>query len=222
MQSLLPPVNYQRDLSINTLNAANPANPYDSAGIRHNKVLAGIQPCVAGYNSPTDPDIAGCIVKVDTPASNKHGTPTFSLAREVANDRPNNFANIIANCAYSPTAKQFMNNFVSLVNNTAAHSNGDYLTIKSAIETFEAPLIDNSPLAANERQTLLEMTSVARFSIFYWLHQTQGYGLSLKKFVTIVATAMTDAVSLAVSRDIDFSADSSEEAWLDMTYCIPG
>lgn len=210
-----------RAVNIAQISPANPANPFDSIGYLHNLILSDIQPCISSFSNPTSQEITGCIIPI---AQKEHidesGTP-FNMVPIVVNDSPYDFIHIISNSNYSPQSKLLMYSLVNLVK-TVAVNTGDYLKIKSAIVAFEAPIINNSTLAIDERQTLLSMTATARYSIYYWLHQVQPAGLSLKRFVMIVGTALTDAVSLAVTRNAGFSADSSEEAWWEMTYSIPG
>jgi len=202
---------------------ANPANPFDSIGYYHNLLLSNIQPCLLPFDPVTGTEITGCVIKIANQVHLNETDTQFSLVPMVVGDKRNDFRNIIAQCNYSSYTKIMMDSLIRVVKDAAINTEADYAAIKSVITNFEQPLLNNEHLSNYERQTLLSITSVARYSIYYWLQlEAAKQGLSLKRIAAIVATAMTDAVSLAVVRSAGFAADSSEEAWFDMNYYIPG
>lgn len=213
----------EHNLNTATLVPANPANPYDSVGYLHNLLLSGIQPCVGSFSPLTNQEISGCIIPMASKEGlNESGTP-FYLASLIVMDSKNDFRNIIANSRYSGQAKALLNQFVQTVKTAAINSNGDYTSIKAAIMRYEQQISGNTALSNDEKAMILSVTSVARYSTYYWQFMLPPQqGLTLKGIITFVGTAMTDAVSLAAYRSIGFAADSSEDAWWQMVYGIPG
>lgn len=214
--------NIKQNLNTATLGPANPANPYDSVGYLHNLLLSEIQPCVASFSPLTNQEISGCIIPIASKEGlHESGTP-FYLASLIVKDSENDFRNIIENSRYSGQAKALLNQIVQIVKTSAINSNGDYTTIKAAIMRYEQQISGNSALSNDDKAMILSVTSVARYSTYYWQFMLPQQGLTLKGIISFVGTAMTDAVSLAAYRSIGFAADSSEDAWWQMVYGIPG
>jgi len=172
--------------------AANGDNPYDYVGLAHNEslhatrsvwtnsrsTLSDVSTAVTAYVQQTyDPNAV--------PASNASIQRSFDAIQA---DMPNLGRNIIANSSLSGAGKDFANQMIQALYN--ARSGSTYFDIKNAVMGIENQILNSPSLPASDREALLKMASVGRYSLLYWINEVNGSntGSSLLRTVSVTGS----------------------------------
>lgn len=151
---------------------ANPQNPYDVAGYNHNMCLQATRSVWSAPNA-TAQDIHQAVSDYNmTHFQNPLTAAEIQIADDVYADNINDFANIISNSALSPHGKDMATQMISLTSNLS--TTVTYTDYKSIVVNFEARLMADNNLTDEDKETLLKSTSVARYSMCYWLNEEAG------------------------------------------------
>jgi len=159
------PIGYHKN-DVSSINASNPANPYDSAGQIHNEISDSY---FDGSALPTT--ITGVLARVDDIAqSNSHFVglkdPTYELPTaqhlsEMLNNPASGAAQAYNASNISPSAKTSLEGFTrSLLGITQGGT--DYKLIFNYISDYESLVISHSAFSAHDKKVLLTVTSIAR------------------------------------------------------------
>jgi len=110
-------------------------------------------------------------------ATNIFGTVAPNLQDQVTTivqDAPNLYYNVIEQANLSAVAKTYAHNFTNLLTNTSNYPDPQAITycqLKDRIMTYEKTITDADDLTDQEKQILLQSTSIARYSAYYgWNH----------------------------------------------------
>lgn len=154
-------------------NCANPQNPYDYYGYEHN---LGLQATRSVWSQP-NATMSQVYSAVADFYHHQYGA-NFTLPDEttwtndvlaVNADNENDFANVISNSSLSDEGKTVANQFVALTSNiTDATTFADY---KSMIVSYEKAVMSNNNLTSADKKALLISSSIARYSMGYWINE---------------------------------------------------
>lgn len=200
--------------------AANPGNIYDSVGYWHNQILSAIQPCVSNYMNADS--VSGCIVQLAVKNGHPINKEVLDSIQNIIAKRDSNFRQAINNVPYSLHTKSLMDSLLSLVRWHAENKNADYSSIREPIVSFENRVMMDKELTVIEARALLTASSVARYSIFYWMKLDEG-GMMLRfKDVFKWVAAVTSDIGTALTSGDPYSiADASDYAYWMVVYGMP-
>lgn len=147
--------------------AANPANPFDDAGRLHNSALS----YVLTHIKSIDQSRVDEVLKVTSryvADSLKSTLPDRAIdaAKALIADDQHQYENEIDRAPLSETAKQYAQVLVKIFSG----GDGSLDQFKSTIVALEARIIADKTLDEQERKSLLSATSVARYSLYFWMH----------------------------------------------------
>jgi len=207
--------------------AANPANPYDSVGILHNKIVDAVLLRIAANGDTSLQAITAQVIAFAGSKMPAEAALSLSAATAIAiKNAPDNYAQLIEDTDLSNTAKGYLHTLIIIVKDTSAYHNPSsvYPILYNRILGLESQVLSNQQLSSIDRRAVLEVSSVGRYSLFYWLHNDQQY--SLKKIIRAMATVCGDiggAVEGYYTGDVvGTAADASSWWYWNITYGMPG
>lgn len=212
-------------LSINE--AANPANPYDSAGLMHNKIVEADLPKIAASGNTGLQAITVQVLAIAGSGIPAESVSSLSAATGIAvKNAADNYKQLIDDSDLSNTAKGYMHSLVGLVKDTSVFKAPlfVYPVLYKRIVDLESKVLQDQQLNSGDRQAVLEITSIGRYSLYYWLNHEQQY--SLKKIIRAMATVCGDiggAVEGYYTGDVTGTAADASSWWYwNITYGMPG
>ncbi len=152
---------------------SNPDNSWDSVGVYHNLALD----YVYQHKSDTTNTFANRLTHANQYVLNAFNSRVSNLSSKLfssssmsslLSDSSNSFSNLIDNSSYSKGVKDRFKQLISLIKDTASLSSMDYCFIKGIITDFEAEVMRDGTLSSSEVDQILKVTSVARYSLYYW------------------------------------------------------
>ena len=165
--------------------ALNLQNLNDFAGVIHNDVLDELntkenKAQLVGLSE--DEVIAKIISDVSAKLNQKYAnkavdlgkTPTIAQMKFIRSDAKNFYSNVIeqSTALHSLETQKVSKEFFSTIANLSKEESLDYNRIKSEIENFERRVMENSKLSKEEKDYILQGTSIARNSFYYWGEET--------------------------------------------------
>ncbi|OYQ46113.1 hypothetical protein [Flavobacterium aurantiibacter] len=145
----------------------NPANPQDVVGQQHNTVVSSVM--INANNLETIDDYINFSRQEALRQYNySSNSPTNEQIKTVIYDVRNNFKNVISNSNFSEESKFQLERFVAIM--TDSKFDNDYNALKSEIVNFENDLLRNVLIPSVEKDKLLQVTSIGRYSSFYWFN----------------------------------------------------
>lgn len=157
---------------INAVNdpAANPLNPYDDAGRAHNKGLSFVLTHIRSIDRSKVDEVLKVTSQYATD-SLKSSLPTdaTTAVKELIADDKNQYENEISHSKLSETGKQYAHVLVKIF---AGDRGRSFEQLKSTIVALESNVLADKALSTADRQSLLSASSVARYSLYYWMHST--------------------------------------------------
>lgn len=200
-------------------------NPYDSTGYLHNRIVAYLLSCKG--NTPPDANVSTQYVLkfyeqsygIDLPAT------FFATVSSTVNKSRADIQNIIAGCSYDQMLKLKLDSLMQIINKLS-DDNSRYSVIKTAIAGFENEIMLDKLLSAEDSEAILKITSIARFSIYYWMNVFKepfsSATFSIKNIVKWIAATTSDIAGAIVSgNDVVYAADCSAYAYDLITYSMP-
>lgn len=200
-------------------------NPYDSVGCLHNRIVAYVLGC-KGNTAPDANTSTQYVMQfykqlygVDLPAT------FFATVSSTVNKSRADIQNVIAGCSYDQMVKLKLDSLLRMINEFS-DDNISYPAIKNAIGDFENGVIQDNLLPSEDSEAILRITSIARFSIYYWMdvfkEPLQGTAFSIKHIVKWIAATTSDIGGAIVSgNDVAYAADCSAYAYDLITYSMP-
>lgn len=152
--------------------AANSANPYDTAGLRHNQ---GIMYCM---NLTSGTWIDRTVSYATTLQTGINHDTLVSIANAGAYAAVNDSTNYVPTYM-STTGKNYASQLISLIDNIQETSGIDISM--DSVRSLESS-IASSALTTNEKAALLSACSVARYSIYYWLENVDSSGVAMSEY----------------------------------------
>ena len=165
--------------------ALNLQNLNDFVGVIHNDILDELN--VKNDNAQLanlseDEVIAKIISDVSTKLNQKYAnkgidlgeTPTVSQMKFIMSDAKNFYSNVIeqSTAFRSLETQKLSKKFFSTIANLSKEKDLNYNRIKTEIESFEREVMENSKLSKTEKDYILQATSIARNSFYYWGEET--------------------------------------------------
>ena len=161
--------------------ALNLQNLNDFAGVIHNDVLDELntkenKAQLVGLSE--DEVIAKIISDVSTKLNQKYAnkgidlgkTPSVAQIKFIMSDAENLYLNVIkqSTTLRSIETQKVSEEFFSNMTNLSKEKGLNYERIKTEIESFERGIMGNSKLSKEEKDYILQGTSIARNSFYYW------------------------------------------------------
>jgi len=203
----------------------NPLNPYDSLGYWHNRIVNYILDCKE--NTVPDANVSTqCVLQfykqlydMDLPAS------SFTTVSRTVDESNADIQNVITGCSYDEIVKLKLESLIQMIHKLSDNKS-TYPVIKTAITGFENGVMQDKLLSAEDSEAILKVTSIARFSIYYWMDvfhaAEQGDAFFLKNVVKWIAATTSDIGGAIVSgNDVAYAADCSAYAYDLITYSMP-
>ena len=168
---------YQEALNFQNLN--------DFAGVIHNEILDELntkenKTQLVGLSE--DEIITKIIDEVSIKLNQKYAnkgidlgkTPSVAQMKFIMSDAENLYLNVIeqSTALRSSETQKVSKEFFSTMANLSKEKELDYNTIKTEIESFERGVMENSKLSKEEKDYILQGTSIARNSFYYWGKET--------------------------------------------------
>lgn len=193
--------------------AANKNNPYDYVGLRHNEILHATRGVWTDPAAKTD-DVRTAVTNYVQ--QNYDPTAVPPPAADIDNnipmlmsERANLGANLFANSNLSAQGKAYALKLSDALYNAPANST--YFDIRDAAIAVEDLISNDQQLSHSDKEMLLKMGSIGRYSMLYWLNEVNGAnrGPSLEH-----AAAYRGAISSQMYTDIvvvswvDFSSST--------------
>ncbi len=191
-------------------------NRYDSAGWRHNDILAYIR---SEVQSPADTGLQftrDCVIEYAAVKSGVQLDPSsFEQVRWVINDAGNDYANVINSIPYSENAKARLTELLQLVKELYANPDVDFSGIKAGVMQFEVRIIEDNSFSPEEKKIILEACSVARYSAYYWMEVEKVPVIQAGRFIWWVMTVSADISGIFLGSPY-MAAACSQTMWNDL------
>jgi len=150
-------------------------NYLDSVGVIHNEILTKViqskrllstQDDYINYSRKTFE------TDYNFPA-HTFSTLSNSDVKHILDDKDNSYYHTIQNTGLSVEAKQYLTDLVSLLEMLSEEDENqlEYSFVKNKITYFEDYVLSDGNLNANEKNIILAVTSVARYSSFFWYNE---------------------------------------------------
>lgn len=166
-------------------------NIWDSVGIYHNQALdyvmqeaVGQPKTITNYVGYSNQFIKNTFGGRIPDISSK----LFSVlsVETLLSDTSTYFNKTIDSSRYSINVKTYLKSLISIMKDTTDDNSFNYCYIKSKIVELENYVTNDSNLSQSEKDEILRVTSVGRFSLFYWNNTFQsklngGESISSKK-----------------------------------------
>jgi hypothetical protein len=204
----------------------NPLNTFDSVGYWHNRIVAYVQDCKPVTDTPDVAASTACVLRfyrevrsLELPAS------LFEAVSRTVDRSNTDIVRLIADCPYDEPVKAVLDSLVQLVKQLS-DSDSPYPVIKATIMDFENSVMQNDRLTPEDREIALKATSVARFSIYYWISTLQpptppAAAFKFKNIVKWIAAVTSDIGGIIVSGNVGYAADCSSYAYDLVVYSMP-
>ncbi|MCH5687922.1 hypothetical protein LWM68_28855 [Niabella sp. W65] len=146
---------------------SNPRSLYNDIGWLHNRVVDHLSRCYTGQDFEILLDCLQGFYEHETGAS----LPRQQLKQNLELMKPiiSNQDSFLKETIKSTTLLESYETLKQSVD-TLYNSGSSYEEIKSYIVKYESEVVDNRQLSEEERTLLLKTASLARYSIYYWMH----------------------------------------------------
>lgn len=165
-RQLMPPANGASLSLLQSLLPANPENPYDSAGIIHNRLLAAAQRYVLGTGDTSLSSVREYMAGL---LPQKHDAGP-GLPDRIATAFP---YKVLARAGRIPElsglsapAKRYAGRLFTILTDD---SGLNYSRIKAGVMDIESAVLADPSLKHTEREALLQTAAIARYSAHHWL-----------------------------------------------------
>lgn len=180
----------------------NGANPYDKVGRMHNVLLDSAMTFINRTGETDINKVAEYVLECNgiAPSYRKY---IDKMPARLKDELFNDHNKLIDESKFSPEAKSLLHELLSAI---SVIKFPEFGSLKSNIVILERKITASLTLAQQEKQMLLSVTSVARYSAYYWFgwwkqqNDQQAQALSASVFEKIGAAIvdMIDADNLAI------------------------
>ncbi|MDR0790479.1 MAG: hypothetical protein LBO06_06760 [Bacteroidales bacterium] len=198
-----------------TLYPANENNPYDSVGVTHNAEVEKIIEEIYGKELSVE-EINEIVITylVDDevlPSDYVDDFISFDNIANIVDDDSDYCQETIGNLETSDEVKEFLYTLFHDISELAEENVEEYDTYYELICSLEEAIVSSIALSDSDKLILLITSSVARYSLFFWMSNAENYprsnpntkGLSLGQWIRVglkdVAGAATGALTGAVA-----------------------
>ncbi|WP_392447155.1 hypothetical protein ACF3OB_06490 [Capnocytophaga canis] len=209
--------------------ASNPQNPWEHYGLIHNDILDELK-AKKIKDFKKNPDLFGKSVKSDenldyalNRLNEKYGREGVDLGGEstkdeikhILNDSDNFYANILEEyTGNNVNVNIAVKDLFRLIEDFSKQDEVQYESIKDEIVKFESKILDNTySLNSEDKDFVLKMTSVARYSFYFWSNQSQPSSKTGKrpwwKWVVVGAADVAGGVTGNVAGALGASVSAS-------------
>lgn len=149
---------------------ANPDNPYDQIGYYHNEGVTYVLNITGNSNPVASSEIAALSNQYGLQTFNINGTATAADIDEVVNDGINEYTSIIDQYSVSDKARAYLYQLMAIFDDPSETDEVEYCPLKDRIVALESTVLQDGTLNNTERRQVLSATSVARYSLYYWMN----------------------------------------------------
>lgn len=204
---------------------ANIANPYDSIGYWHNEIIAYMQSCRPEGGIPDVMTSTQCVLQFYRERKGEElPLSLFDDIGQIVEASSADIDGLIAACPYENPVKEALHLLVHLLKRLSDEDR-DYPVIKASIMDFERTVMLDNRLNNEGRAIIFKTTSVARYSIYYWINYNkppeQAAALKIKNIVKWIAAVTSDIGGAIVSGNAGYAADCSSYAYDLVVYSMP-
>lgn len=160
-------------------NPANPLNPWDSVGIYHNQAMnyvkqqsEGVDKTLSNYLGFANDYVISLFDRRDTNLPSK--LFTASAVESLLSDTTDFYERMINRSSFSRNGKSYLNELISYLKDTSNDNSTEYCQLKERVMQVENEIQADEYLGSDEKDKLLMITSVARYSLFHWNNEYQG------------------------------------------------
>jgi hypothetical protein len=215
----------------NRISPDNPNNPFDSAGILHNLILASVR----NYMQETgDESVDGAMTVIrDYYKSNRNvdnGNPLFLLPQGMMNAVTTDHASFLSS---SPISHPMRMTYTEFIDSLKRFTEFNLRQFKTLVMSYEDKVLQSRTFNDQEKRTLLIAFSVARHSGFYWAQGLDDVAMRgprkagfLRKLGAVVSAVIGDGIAavglLALGAPFDDLVEISVTGSQAMYFWITG
>ncbi len=121
--------------------------------------------------------------------------PTKESIRTLIGDTTDLFSGMIDHTNYSASCKTQLKRLIALVTDTTSAHYSEYCYIKANIVAFETDVLNSTVMSQNEKNQILYVSSVARYSAFRWtekFHEQNQSATNARPFWQVALVIASD------------------------------
>lgn len=135
------------------------------------------------------------------------GSPSWQSIVAELDPNTSNYSSLISSSSLSSLGKSYITSLDSLIMDTtltfdATNQIYTFCKFKSAVESLESAVIADPSLSTADRAQILQVTSVARYSMYFWMHHSNP---SYAVFKTTKKTSLFGRIVARVAADAIFT-----------------
>ncbi len=153
----------------------NPLNPYDSIGLIHNQVLQVTWDYLQKSGDTTSNGKRKQVIQFFGKRYGRNITiPLSQMEHLYHQDYPSGIQKVSPQGIISPLLAGYLNQIVAMVK--AIHQLSGYKVFKSSIVSLEQNIITDKQLTPLQKEKILMVSSIARYSIAFWMDKANRIG----------------------------------------------
>ena len=158
---------------------SNGSNPWDSVGVYHNYALGHVKKQAFGGTADVkqylDYSNSYMVSTFSSRVSNiRELLPSEDQITSILADSASYYSNFIDKSPYSDGVKSKFKELIGIITDKVGYDDADYCDIKVRILEFEEKLLADGELKAEEKDQVLKVSSVARYSLYFWYNEYQA------------------------------------------------
>jgi len=189
---------------ISTSEPSNNKNPFDESGVIHNKILTTVLNNRSNLNNMDEYINYAKSTFYSDYNFNESETPILNNTevKAIISDSEFDYGSVIKNSAHSANTKEQLSILFNLLISSTDDETLNYKDLKAKIINYENNILENLTLSKDEKSIILQTTSIARYSSFFWYNQYQQYlnnspTLGKRKWWKWLAVAVADVAGAA-------------------------
>jgi hypothetical protein len=153
----------------------NPLNPYDSIGLIHNQALSATWDYLQKSGDTTSKGKRMQVIQFFKKRYGKDISPQLNQMEFLYHqDYPAGILKVSPQGAVSPLMAGYLNQIVAMVK--AIHEPTGYNIFNSGIVSLEQKIIADKQLTALQKEKVLMVSSISRYSIAFWMDKANRVG----------------------------------------------
>lgn len=224
-------VEASRTYTENRISPDNPDNPFDSAGILHNLILASVRKYM---QESGDESVDGAMTVIQNYFKAKrnidNGNPLFLLPQGMMNAVTTDHASFLSS---SPISHPMRMTYTEFIDSLKRFTEFNLRQFKRLAMSYEDKVLQSRTFNDQEKRTLLIAFSIARHSGFYWAAGLDDVAMRgprkagfLRKLGAVVSAAIGDGIAavglLALGAPFDDLVEISVTGSQAMYFWITG
>ncbi len=159
-----------------TDDAENQANPFDYVGLAHNEALHATRATWTNkrstFTNMYNDAVSFITTNYDPAVVPSKEADCYAIWSAAMADAPNYGATLVSNTNMSRTAKAYANQILTLCLNP--NSTYTYADLRNSVVTVESAITNDRTLTSSEKDDLYKLASVGRYSVLYWVNESDG------------------------------------------------